>query len=46
MIAEPPTVVTETEAEIGALQRDVNLWKKSTCEYLSVELSFDCTEEA
>lgn len=28
MIAEPLTIVTETEGEIGALQRRVNLWGK------------------
>lgn len=28
VIAEPQTVVIETEAEIGALERDLNLWEK------------------
>lgn len=28
MIAEPQTVVIENEAEIGVLERDMNLWKK------------------
>lgn len=34
MIAEPQTVVIETEAEIEVLERDVNLWKRYMWIYL------------
>lgn len=42
MIGEWQTVVIETEAEIGVLERD---FEKSTCEYVSTELRFDCPEK-